>query len=293
VLFQNKKNMDVRKDSHWRDVARNFTRHKLAMTATVIILSEIILVIVLPVFLKLDPNMITPSFYAAPGGGMLLGTDEVGRNVFARLLEGGRMSLLIGISSAIISALIGIPLGLLAGYMENAVRPVILRITDIFMAIPMMIAAMFIVAMVGSSAWTVIVVIGLLGWPGFCRLAYGRVISVKENEYVEAAKAIGTKTSRIIFKDILPNSVAPLLVAFSGSVAGAIVTESSLSFLGVGIQPPQASWGNMVYAAQSLSVLTNNWWMWMPAGLCLVVTVLSINFIGDGLRDALDPKMKV
>ena len=224
---------------------------------------------------------------------MLLGTDEVGRNVFARLLEGGRMSLLIGISSAIISALIGIPLGLLAGYMENAVRPVILRITDIFMAIPMMIAAMFIVAMVGSSAWTVIVVIGLLGWPGFCRLAYGRVISVKENEYVEAAKAIGTKTSRIIFKDILPNSVAPLLVAFSGSVAGAIVTESSLSFLGVGIQPPQASWGNMVYAAQSLSVLTNNWWMWMPAGLCLVVTVLSINFIGDGLRDALDPKMKV
>ena len=157
----------------------------------------------------------------------------------------------------------------------------------------MMIAAMFIVAMVGSSAWTVIVVIGLLGWPGFCRLAYGRVISVKENEYVEAAKAIGTKTSRIIFKDILPNSVAPLLVAFSGSVAGAIVTESSLSFLGVGIQPPQASWGNMVYAAQSLSVLTNNWWMWMPAGLCLVVTVLSINFIGDGLRDALDPKMKV
>lgn len=293
VLFQSKKNMDVRKDSHWRDVARNFTRHKLAMAATVIILSEIILVIVLPVFLNLDPNMITPSFYAAPGGEMLLGTDEVGRNVFARLLEGGRMSLLIGISSAIISALIGIPLGLLAGYMENAVRPVILRITDIFMAIPMMIAAMFIVAMVGSSAWTVIVVIGLLGWPGFCRLAYGRVISVKENEYVEAAKAIGTKTSRIIFKDILPNSVAPLLVAFSGSVAGAIVTESSLSFLGVGIQPPQASWGNMVYAAQSLSVLTNNWWMWMPAGLCLVVTVLSINFIGDGLRDALDPKMKV
>jgi peptide/nickel transport system permease protein len=293
VLFRKKKDINIRKESHWRDVARNFTRHKLAMAATFIILLEIILVIILPIILKLDPNSITASFFAAPSEGLLLGTDEVGRDVFARLLEGGRMSLTIGISSAIISALIGIPLGLLAGYMENIIRPIILRITDIVMAIPMMIAAMFIVAMVGSSAWTVIVVIGLLGWPGFCRLAYGRVISVKENEYVEAARAIGTRTSRIILKDILPNSVAPLLVAFSGSVASAIVTESSLSFLGVGIQPPQASWGNMVYSAQSLSVLTSNWWMWLPAGLCLVVTVLSINFIGDGLRDALDPKMKV
>ena len=221
------------------------------------------------------------------------GTDELGRDVFARLLYGGRMSLLIGLAAATLSALIGIPLGVLAGYYNNALRAVILRVTDMFMSIPMMIAAMFIVSVVGTSMWTVIVVIGFLGWPGFCRLAYGRVLSVKENEYIEAARAIGTTTRSLIFKYILPNSMAPLLVAYSMSVASAIVTESSLSFLGIGIQPPQASLGNMLYSAQSLSTLTNRWWMWLPAGILSVATVLSINFIGDGLRDALDPKMKI
>ncbi len=293
MFLNKKKETGPKKESHWRDVARNFRKHKLAMTASVIVITEILLVTILPMILTLEPNLITASFYGAPNAEFLLGTDEVGRDVFARLIEGGRMSLLIGISAATISACIGIPLGLVAGYNHNVIRTIILRATDVIMAIPMMVAAMFIVAMVGSSASTVILVIGILGWPGFCRLAYGRAIAVKENEYVEASRAIGVKTSSIIFKDILPNSMAPLLVAFSGHVSSAIVTESSLSFLGVGIKAPQASWGSMVYAAQSLSVLTNNWWMWLPAGICLVVTVLSINFIGDGLRDALDPKMKV
>lgn len=293
-MFARKKdNPEVQKASHRKDVIRNFTRHKLAMTATAVIVLEILAVILLPMIMDLKPNKITPSFYGAPTQTMILGTDDVGRDVFARLVEGGRMSLMIGFSSAVLSALIGIPLGLLAGYMENAVRSLILRLTDIVMAIPMMIAAMFIIAAVGNKTWTIVVVIGFLGWPGFCRLAYGRVLTVKENEYVEAARAIGTRSGKIIFRDILPNSIAPLLVAFTGHIASAIVTESSLSFLGIGIQPPQASWGNMVYSAQSLSVLTHNWWMWLPAGICLVVTVLSINFIGDGLRDALDPKMKI
>ncbi len=293
MIFHRKKQPEIQKASHWKDVLRNFSRHKLAMTATVVIVLEILAVLLLPVLMDLQPNKITPSFYGAPNRQMLLGTDEIGRDVFARLVEGGRMSLKIGFASAIVSALIGVPLGLVAGYTDHFVRSLILRLTDIIMAIPMMIAAMFIIAAVGNKTWTIILVIGFLGWPGFCRLAYGRVLSVRENEYVEAARAIGTKSAGIIFKDILPNSVAPLLVAFTGHIASAIVTESSLSFLGIGIQPPQASWGNMVYSAQSLSVLTNNWWMWVPAGVCLVVTVLSINFIGDGLRDALDPKMKV
>lgn len=264
------------------------------MISLTILLVEIVLLVILPIVMDLDPYSIQAGeFYAAPSAQHILGVDDVGRDVFSRLIYGGRMSLLIGIASATLAALIGIPLGLIAGYYENGLRVVILRVTDMFMSIPMMIAAMFIVSVVGTSMWTVMVVIGFLGWPGFCRLAYGRVLSVKENEYVEAARAIGTPTLQIIVKYIFPNSVAPLLVAYSMSVASSIVTESSLSFLGIGIQPPQASWGNMIYLAQSLSTLSYRPWLWLPASICLVGTVLSINFIGDGLRDALDPKMKI
>lgn len=281
------------KDSHLRDVIRHFIRHRLAMVSLAILFVEILLVITLPSILQLNPTKMQAAPYTAPNSNLLLGTDDIGRDVLARLLYGGQMSLMIGLCSATLAALIGIPLGLVAGYFGGAVRAVILRITDVFMAIPMMIAAMFIVAVVGNSRWTVIAVIGILGWPTFCRLAYGRALSVKENEYIEAARAIGISPVGQILRYILPNSIAPLLVAYSMSIASSIVTESSLSFLGIGIQPPEASWGNMLYSAQSLSILSYNWWMWLPAGICLVVTVLSINFIGDGLRDALDPKMKV
>lgn len=296
-LKKNEKNatndLNYPKAAMLSDTIHNFVRHKLAMISLVIILFEALMVFVLPLIMGLEPNKIQGVFYGEPSAEFWLGTDDVGRDIFARLLYGGRMSLIIGVSAATLSALIGIPLGLIAGYYHNVLRVVILRLTDVFMAIPMMIAAMFIVSVVGTSMWTVIVVIGFLCWPGFCRLAYGRVLSVKENEYIEAARAIGTPTHQLILKYILPNSVAPLLVAYSGHIASAIVTESSLSFLGIGIQPPQASWGNILYSAQSLSTLTDRPWMWLPAGLCLVATVLSINFIGDGLRDALDPKMKV
>lgn len=293
VQLSQKKDLNFPKASMLSDAVHNFLRHKLAVISLIVIVLEMVLVFIVPLFIDLQPNKMQGTFFGAPTSDFLLGTDELGRDVFARLLYGGRMSLLIGLAAATLSALIGIPLGVLAGYYNNALRAVILRVTDMFMSIPMMIAAMFIVSVVGTSMWTVIVVIGFLGWPGFCRLAYGRVLSVKENEYIEAARAIGTTTRSLIFKYILPNSMAPLLVAYSMSVASAIVTESSLSFLGIGIQPPQASLGNMLYSAQSLSTLTNRWWMWLPAGILLVATVLSINFIGDGLRDALDPKMKI
>ncbi len=293
MQLSQKKDLNFPKASMLSDAVHNFLRHKLAVISLIVIVLEMVLVFIVPLFIDLQPNKMQGTFFGAPTSDFLLGTDELGRDVFARLLYGGRMSLLIGLAAATLSALIGIPLGVLAGYYNNALRAVILRVTDMFMSIPMMIAAMFIVSVVGTSMWTVIVVIGFLGWPGFCRLAYGRVLSVKENEYIEAARAIGTTTRSLIFKYILPNSMAPLLVAYSMSVASAIVTESSLSFLGIGIQPPQASLGNMLYSAQSLSTLTNRWWMWLPAGILLVATVLSINFIGDGLRDALDPKMKI
>ncbi len=293
-MFWKPKEVSNLHSSHMRDVVNNFKKHKLAMVSLTFIVFEILMVIILPLVMDLDPYGINAGkFFATPSAEHILGVDDVGRDVFSRLIYGGRNSLMIGIASATLGAVIGIPLGMIAGYYEGPIRSAILRLADVFMALPNIIVAMFIVAVVGSSMWTVVAVLGFLGWTGTCRLAYSRVLSVKENEYVEAARAIGTPTHKIILKYILPNSVAPLLVAYSMGVAGCIVAESSLSFLGIGIQPPEATWGNMIYLAQSLSTLTSRPWLWVPAGVCLVATVLSINFIGDGLRDALDPKMKV
>ena len=156
-----------------------------------------------------------------------------------------------------------------------------------------MILVLVLVAVVGPSVWSVTLVIGVMGWPQFARLIYGNVLSVREKEYVESARAIGTKNLDIIVKYVLPNSFTPVLIAITFRTAQAIIMESSLSFLGMGVQPPQASWGNMMYDAQSITVLSSRPWMWVPPGLCLILTVLSINFFGDGVRDALDPKMKI
>ena len=170
---------------------------------------------------------------------------------------------------------------------------IILRLADIFMSFPAMILILVLVAIVGPSIHSVTFVIGFMGWPTFAKLLYANTISIREKEYVEAARAVGNRHLPIIVKFILPNAFAPVLVAFTFRLASAIIQESTLSFLGMGVQPPQASWGNILYAAQSLSTLAMRPWMWVPAGVALLLTVLSINFFGDGLRDALDPKMKI
>jgi peptide/nickel transport system permease protein len=283
-----------KRDSYWRDVLSRFARHHLAMAAAVILVLEIALVIFLPGILKLDPYANNAGSYdSKPSALYPLGTDEIGRDVFARLVYGGRVSLMVGICSALISACIGIPLGMIAGFYGGAVRMVIMRVTDTFMSFPHLVIQLFIVGMLGSSQTTVMFVIGALGWTGFARLSYSRVLLVREQEYIEAARAIGTSAPVQLFKYFLPNSLSPLLVNFSFATASAIIQESSLSFLGLGIQPPTASWGNMIRAAQAISILSYRPWRWIPPGILLVLTVLSINFIGDGLRDALDPKMKI
>ena len=168
-----------------------------------------------------------------------------------------------------------------------------MRSADIFMSFPSMILILVLVAIFGPSVWTVTLVIGVLGWTDFAKLMYGNVLSVKNKEYVESAKAIGTKDFRLLVKYIIPNSFAPVLINFTFRTAQAIIQESSLSFLGMGVQPPEASWGNILYAAQSIVVLSHRPWLWIPPGILLVLTVCSINFMGDGMRDALDSKMKI
>ena len=281
-----------KKDSYYRDVLRKFTAHKLAMIGVAVILLEVILVIVLPMIMKLDPyTSDILAFSAKPGAGHILGTDDTGRDVFARLVYGGRISLLVGLLSAIISLCIGVPLGLIAGYYKGIWESIVMRTADIFMSFPSMI--LVLVSVIGPSVWTVTLVIGILGWTDFAKLIYGNVLSVREKEYVESAKAVGTKDIPLLIKYVIPNAFAPILINFTFRTAQAIIQESALSFLGMGVQPPEASWGNILYAAQSITVLSSRPWLWVPPGILLVLTVSSINFIGDGIRDALDAKTKI
>lgn len=292
LKMKNDNNLKV--DSYLSDVAKRFTSHKLAMTGSIIILIEILAIILLPILMNLEPYVSDPLlFNAKPSAEHILGCDDIGRDVFARLVYGGKVSLQVGLLSAIISLLIGVPLGLLAGYYKGIWETIIMRTADIFMSFPSMILILVLVAVIGPSVWTVTIVIGVLGWTDFAKLIYGNVLSVREKEYVESAKAIGTKDHVILLKYIIPNSFAPILINFTFRTAQAIIQESSLSFLGMGVQPPMASWGNILYAAQSIVVLSSRPWLWVPAGVLLILTVSSINFIGDGLRDALDSRMTI
>ncbi len=285
-----KNNID--RSSYMQDVMKRLFSHKLAIFGLTVVILEVSAVIILPGLMNLDPFAIDyDAFGSAPSDKYILGCDDVGRDLFARLVYGGRVSLSVGLLSAFISLIVGVPLGLLAGYYKGPVEVVIMRLADIFMSFPAMILILVLASVLGQSVITIIFVIGIIGWPEFARLIHGTVLSVREKDYVESAVAIGTLDIQIIFRYILPNSFSPVIIAFTFRTAQAIITESSISFLGLGIQPPEASWGNILYYAQSISVLAYKPWAWLPAGVILVLTVLSINFLGDGIRDALDVKM--
>ncbi|HOO81653.1 MAG TPA: ABC transporter permease [Alphaproteobacteria bacterium] len=282
------------KKAGFRNFIKRYSRNRLAVFGFFTFILIALVVLILPSFLPFTESQIdATAFNQAPGGNHLLGTDDVGRDVLARLLYGGRVSLFVGIMSTAISVIIGIPLGLLAAFYRGALETMVMRASDIFMTIPSTILILFLVSMFGPSIVTVTVVIGVLGWTKFARQIYGTVLSVREKDYVEGGIAIGEKDSRVITKYILPNAIAPIFISITFRIASAIILESSLSFLGMGVQPPAASWGNMLYNAQSITILKSRAWMWLPPGLMLMTTILSINFIGNGLRDALDPKTSI
>lgn len=270
---------------------KKFVRNKRAMAGLIILLLELLVVIVGPLVYKTDPNFSNYSaFNKAPSSEYILGTDDTGRDILARLLAGGRVSLLVGIASTLISVAIGIPLGLLAGYFRGIFETIVMRAADIFMSFPTTILCLVLVSVFGSNISTMIIVIGVIEWVGIAKLIYGNVLMIRTKEFVEAEKALGNNSFKIMLKDVLPNAMTPVWASIAFNVVNAIKTESSLSFLGCGIQPPQASWGNIINAAQNLMVLKRRWWIWVPAGLCLVITVVSINFLGEGIRDVVDPK---
>ncbi|MDD3173982.1 MAG: ABC transporter permease [Herbinix sp.] len=280
---------------HYKNQAiKKFLYDKKAMLGLFIVLFLVCAVLIIPLIMDLDPYTTDKmaGFGKPPSKTHILGTDDVGRDLFARLLYGGRISLFVGIASTLVSVIIGIPLGLIAGYFRGAAESIIMRIADAFMSFPAMVLILVLVAVFGPSILTVTVVIGVLGWTAIAKLIYGNVLSIREKDFIEASRAVGMKNTSIIIWDILPNAIPPVWANISFRVAGGILTESSLSFLGMGVQTPQASWGNIIYAAQNLLVLTARPWVWIPSGICIILVVVGFNFIGEGVRDALDPKTK-
>ena len=270
---------------------KRFFRHKLAVAGLVMLLFIVLMVVFGPMIARYQPDQIDLLARSQPPGAQhWLGTDQTGRDVFARVLVAGRISLLVGLLSTLISVVVGTTLGALAGYFGGWVDNLIMRFVDVVMTFPSIIVLLTLAAIVGPGIDKTIIIIGLLGWPLAARLVRSKLLSVRELDFIAAANALGANDRRILLKHALPNVTDVLVVFVSLGVASAILTEAGLSFLGLGVQPPQASWGNMLTTARELNVLEAYPWQWMPAGVLIVLTVLATNFLGDGLRDALDPK---
>lgn len=282
---------DARGLTPGRLALRRFRRHHLAV-ASCVVLGIIILAAVLgPFVVGADPTAVDPgSIRQAPSSAHLLGTDSAGRDVLARLLWGGRISLLIGLTVALAATLIGLVLGSIAGFFGGWVDAILSRIADVLLSFPTLIVVIIIVAFVGPSITTMILAVGLFEWPTAFRIVRGLTLSLREQDSIRAVRGLGAGTVRILIKHVMPAVFAPLTVVATLLVAQAILLEAGLSFLGLGVPPPTASWGNMLNEAQSFTVLQQMPWLWIPAGAAIAITVLAVNFIGDGLRDALDPR---
>lgn len=276
-------------------VWRRFYRNKLAIIGLGMLLIITLMAIFAPFLATHNPNKIyMDRFRQAPNEEHLLGTDSLGRDVWSRLVYGSRVSLTVGVTAVAIYILIGVTVGSLSAYFGGIVDMVLMRFTDIIMSFPFLLFALVIVATLEGEGniWVVMAVIGLLGWTTNARLIRGQILTLRHQEFVHAARALGASHSRIIFKHLLPNAMAPVLVASTLSMAFAIMTEAALSFLGMGVPPTMASWGSMMSEANSRLVMDRMPWLWIPPGIAVLIAVLSINFVGDGLRDALDPKQK-
>jgi peptide/nickel transport system permease protein len=278
-------------ESPSRRALRRLAHRKGAMVALAVILLLTILAVLAPYISPYDPaKQSWTAVRKAPSMTNWFGTDEVGRDILTRILYGARASLLAGVISVAIAIVVGVPLGLLAGYKGGIVDGIISRFTDAMLACPFLILAIALAAFLGPSLGNAMIAIGVTATPIFVRLTRGQVLAVKSEEYVEAARAVGNPHWRIAFRHILPNVLPQLLVQATLTIATAIIAEASLSFLGLGQQPPAPSWGSMLNSAQRF--LTNAPWMAVWPGVAIFVTVLSFNLLGDGLRDALDPRAK-
>jgi peptide/nickel transport system permease protein len=271
---------------------RRFRRHRLALAGLIILTSLAVLSIAAPVFVPHTPYAIDlQAVEQGPSSDHWVGTDDAGRDVLSRLLHAGRISLTVGVVVVAIALFIGMSLGANAGYFGGWADSVLMRFVDVVLAFPPILIVITIVSILGPSLFNLIFVMGLLSWPPIARLLRAEFLSLRERDFTMAARAVGVPGSRIVLRHLLPNAMAPIIVAATFGVATAILLEAGLSFLGLGVQRPTPSWGNMLAAAQSMTVLDRMPWLWVPPGMMIALAVLAINFLGDGLRDALDPRM--
>lgn len=281
------------------DAWKRFKKNKLALIGTAVVLVMIVMAILAPVIVQNDPYTSLKSEagkimknMSPADSGTILGTDLLGRDEFSRLVYAARVSMSVGLVAVGISTIIGILLGSVSGYFGGIWDMVIMRCVDVVNCFPVMFLIIIVATILKPSIYNVMIIIGLCNWTGTARLVRGEILRVREMEYVQAAISLGAGDTRIIFSHIIPNVMAPIIVEATMQMARAILTEASLSYLGCGVQLPTASWGNMLNEANNLATLTSRPWQWLPAGACIFLAVLSINFIGDGLRDALDARQK-
>ncbi len=270
---------------------RRFRQHHLALASAVILGVLVVASALAPVASKYDPDAASLEILAPPSPEHPLGTDDVGRDLLSRLLHAGRISLSVGFGAAVLTVAVGVLVGAAAGYYGGQVDALLSALVNVMLAIPILPLALVLSSFLQTNLTFVILIIGGLSWPAVARIIRAEFLSLREREFVEAARVVGAGSGRIIFIHILPNTLAPIIVAATLQVASAILLESALSFLGYGVQPPQASWGNMLQDAQ-------RYLRTVPAlaiypGALISLTVISVNFLGDGLREALDPRLQV
>ncbi len=270
---------------------RAFRRNRLALIGGVIVVCLGMLAVLAPTLVRWDPNRLdVKKILDAPSQTHPLGTDQLGRDVLSRMLYGARVSLAVGFVSVGIAALIGIALGSLAGYHGGTMDAMVMRLVDLMLVFPRFFLLLAVLAFLRPSIWTIMTVIGLTGWMSVARLVRAEFLSLKEREFVLWSQSIGASAFRIIWRHILPNAMGPVLVAMTLGIPSAILTESGLSFLGLGVQPPHATWGNILNEGKD--AIEIGWWLSVYPGLAILVTVLSYNLLGEGIRDALDPRLR-
>ncbi len=269
---------------------RKILANQLAVIGAILLVIIIILCYAAPLFTKFGPDTIDlRNRLVSPNTTHILGTDQIGRDIWSRILYGGRISIFIGLGSAVGAALIGVSLGTYAGYVRGKLDTVVMKLSEIMMSFPQIILVSILVTITGQSLWNLMLIFILTGWPSMYRMARSQMLSIREQEYIQALKAFGINKTIISFKHMLPNAIGPIFVNITLSTAMFILQEASLSFLGLGVPLEISTWGNILNVAQDLTILRKAWWVWLPAGLTITIFVMAINFVGDGLRDAADP----
>ena len=282
-----------RGDSQWSIAARHFRKNRLAIAGLVVMVVLYALTLLTPLIAPYPPaemGQVASPDAMGPSLHHWFGVDKFGRDILSRVLYGSRISLSIGFVAVAIGITLGTLVGALAGYYGGWVDSLLMRMTDVMLSFPRLVLLIVVIALFESSVGLVVVVLGLTGWMGTARIVRGEVLSLREREFVQAARALGMSDGRIIFRHVIPNTLAPVIVSATLGIGQTILTEASLSYLGLGVRPPTPSWGNMI--ADGRDALTQAWWISTFPGLAIVFTVIAFNLLGDGLRDALDPRLR-